>query len=499
VVVVEYSLCWGLTMSAHLVVIMGTQFYDGREHRYVDCPITDVIQMMGRASRPLQDNVGKCTIMCQGSKKEFYKKFLYEPFPVESHLDHYLADHLNAEIISKRVETVHDAVDYLTWSFYYRRITQNPNYYNLQGVSHRHLSDHLSELVENTLEDLAQAKCISIDNETDLAELNFGMIAAFYYIKYTTVEKFSSSLTKASKLKGLLEVLCSASEFEELPVRHREDIALQKLAMHLPLKISDAKDYGQPNVKCNVLLQAHFSRVPLAAAVAEDLSKLLPDAVRLLQSMVDVISSKGWLAPALHAMELSQMVTQGLWNSDPSLMQLPHVTKDMALKLGKMGVNSVAELMDMEDDERNQALALPPSKMQDIAQFCNNFPDIDVKYQLEDESEVVAGESAVLTVDLEREEDEEQTGVPMVNAPRYPQLKAEGWWLVLGNPKTNELLSIKRISMKKHALTSKLEFTAPEAGKHTFMLYLMSDSYVGCDQEYEITVKVGAASMDESA
>ena len=37
-------------------------------------------------------------------------------------------------------------------------MTQNPNYYNLQGVSHRHLSDHLSELVENTLNDLEQSK-----------------------------------------------------------------------------------------------------------------------------------------------------------------------------------------------------------------------------------------------------------------------------------------------------------------------------------------------------
>ena len=54
-------------------------------------------------------------------------------------------------------------------------------------MTHRHLSDHLSELVENTLADLEQSKCIAIEDEMDLSPLNLGMIAAYYYINYTTI------------------------------------------------------------------------------------------------------------------------------------------------------------------------------------------------------------------------------------------------------------------------------------------------------------------------
>ena len=78
-------------------------------------------------------------------------------------------------------------------------MTQNPNYYNLHNVSHQHLSDHLSELVENTLNDLVNSKCISIgmypvtffssvahvvvsEDEMDVSPLNLGMIAAYYNI-----------------------------------------------------------------------------------------------------------------------------------------------------------------------------------------------------------------------------------------------------------------------------------------------------------------------------
>lgn len=45
----------------------------------------------------------------------------------------------------------------------------------------------MSELVEQTLSDLEQSKCISVEDEMDVAPLNLGMIAAYYYINYTTI------------------------------------------------------------------------------------------------------------------------------------------------------------------------------------------------------------------------------------------------------------------------------------------------------------------------
>uniref|UniRef100_A0A8D3C5P4 Activating signal cointegrator 1 complex subunit 3 n=1 Tax=Scophthalmus maximus TaxID=52904 RepID=A0A8D3C5P4_SCOMX len=261
VVVSSRSLCWGINISAHLVIVMDTQYYNGKIHAYVDYPIYDVLQMVGKANRPMLDDEGRCVIMCQGSKKDFFKKFLYEPLPVESHLDHCLHDHFNAEIVTKTVENKQDAVDYLTWTFLYRRMTQNPNYYNLQGMSHRHLSDHLSELVEHTLHDLEQSKCISIEDEMDVAPLNLGMIAP------------------------------------------------------------------QRFLTCQAMFEFKRNRVTLFLCLAELFSMSL-NAIRLIQACVDVLSSNGWLSPALAAMELAQMVTQAMWSKDSYLKQLPFFTSE---------------------------------------------------------------------------------------------------------------------------------------------------------------------------
>ena len=42
----------------------------------MDFPITDVLQMMGRAGRPQYDRHGVAVIMVAEPKKSFYKKFL---------------------------------------------------------------------------------------------------------------------------------------------------------------------------------------------------------------------------------------------------------------------------------------------------------------------------------------------------------------------------------------------------------------------------------------
>ena len=137
--------------------------------------------MAGFASRGGKYASGKVVVMTHVSKKAYLNKFLFEPLPVESTFHLHLNDALNAAITSRTVTSMRDAMEWLTWFFFYRRLPQNPNFYSLGGVSDEELNDFLSTLVENTAVDLQEAGAINIVEES-LEPLNLGVLSTHLYI-----------------------------------------------------------------------------------------------------------------------------------------------------------------------------------------------------------------------------------------------------------------------------------------------------------------------------
>jgi pre-mRNA-splicing helicase BRR2 len=526
VMVASRDVCWELDCKAHLVIVMGTQFYEGTEHRYVDYPLSEVLQMFGKATRPLEDKISKGVLMVPAVKREYYKKFLNEALPLESQLQQYLHDAFVSEISTKMIESAEDAISWMTFTYFYRRLLANPTYYHLTDTSHEGLSAHLSELVETTLKDLAdpESKIIDLDEEDDsVTPLNAAMIAAYYNISYITMQTFLLSLNERTKLKGILEIVTSATEFESIQIRRHEDSLLRRIYERVPVKVAQP-NYDSPHFKAFVLLQAHFSRMQLPIDLAKDQEIILTKVLSLLSATVDVLSSDGHLN-AMNAMEMSQMVVQAMWDRDSPLKQIPHFTPEVIKAANEAGyvcslvqletytnldclfsITDIFEFMDAMDPSENpnyaalvKSLGLSQTQLAQAANFTNSkYPNIELEFELEDPDDITAGAPAYIKVKIVRDVDEEDESADVdttVHAPFYPVKKMENWWLVVGDEKSKTLLAIKRITIAR-SLNVRLEYTVPTPGDHELKLFLMSDSYVGVDQDPSFKVTV-AEGMDE--
>lgn len=56
-----------------------------------------------------------------------------------------------------------------------------------------------------------------------------------------------------------------------------------------------------------------------------------------------------------------------------------------------------------QDDERRELLQMSEAQLEDVARFCNRYPDIQMAHQVADAEDVRAGEQVQVTVQLERE------------------------------------------------------------------------------------------------
>ncbi|KAK5666592.1 putative steryl acetyl hydrolase mug81 [Batrachochytrium dendrobatidis] len=555
VLIATSTLAWGVNFPAHLVVVKGTEFYDAKTKGYVDFPITDVLQMMGRAGRPQFDDSGVAVILVHDVKKNFYKKFLHEPFPVESSLHTCLEDHFNAEIAAGTIKSKQDAMDYLTWTYLYRRVRMNPTFYGAEDASDLAIVRYLSNLIVDTLESLRAAECVNIIDDFDVESTPFGKIASYYYLRYKTIgilkkrllRKFHErhSLQPGQKVGGhyikLVRIISDAAEYDELPVRHNEDIKNRELESVLPFKARVAKDsqsgfdavgsdvvqYDCPHLKTFLLLQAHLVRqdqLPCSDYHTDTIS-VLDQSIRIVQAMIDVCVLQGYLATTLGLTSILQCIKQARWESDSPLLTLPHMTPELlgSLKLNGIVVQDLAQLCFLNDHDRGSVLrnipGLSVSQCRDIFNVVTNMPAMTIKYEIKGAKEkngrwmVSAGKVYCITLSFVRERpyvsNYGEKGMYQIHSPRFPKLQTEGWWVILGDQRCDELWALKRcspvnkeadkkkigrVSDKKRmdVLCTSMSIEAPSlTGEYDFDIFLVSDGYRGLDKQQPLRIYVG--------
>ncbi|CAF2034237.1 unnamed protein product [Rotaria magnacalcarata] len=515
ILVATSTLAWGVNFPAHLVIIKGTEYYDGKTHRYVDFPITDVLQMMGRAGRPQFDDSGKAVIMVHDVKKNFYKKFLYEPFPVESSLLNVLSDHLNAEIVSGTISTKQEALDYLTWTYFFRRLLVNPSYYQMEPLASDAneqvtLNTYLSTIVQRSLDELIRSTCVLIseDDQRTLQATVHGRIASHYYISYKTINMFAQRVTSNTTIADLIDIISSAHEYAEMPVRHNEDELHKTMVDHVRIPFQRPPQLDSPHLKTNLLIQFHLSRLEFPRVdYVTDLKSCLDQIVRVIQALIDLCAYKALLSPCLLCIHFLQMIIQARWITDPDVLTLPHI---IDRSFARIFSSRLCQLTDIKRETLNSMIQthLTTAQIDDIYEHLMRLPQIELTFNIRGfwstrvetrqlPANVHADQEYTLQIALKRinrirRNEFRQLTTSSVNKP-----KDESWIFVLGNSDTGELICIKRFNqiIRSHTTVSLSFVTSNIIGRQRLTLYLLSDGYLGLDQQYDFFIDVQSASL----
>ncbi|XP_022221242.2 activating signal cointegrator 1 complex subunit 3 [Drosophila obscura] len=526
VLVATATLAWGVNLPAHLVVIKGTEYFDGKVKKYVDMPITDVLQMMGRAGRPQFDNEGVAVVLVHDEKKNFYKKFLYDPFPVESSLLGVLPEHINAEIVAATVQTKQAALDYLTWTYFFRRLLRNPSYYQLEGVEPENVNAFMSNLVEKVIYELSQAACL-VERDGFLVPTFLGRISSFYYLTYRTMKHFLEDLQPGMGTREVLLAIADCYEFDQQPVRHNEDKYNEQMAETSRYR-PPSGTWDSPYTKTFLLLQAHFSRHSLPNSdYLTDTKSALDNATRVMQAMVDYTAERGWLSTTLVVQQLMQSVIQARWFDASEFLTLPGVNEDnldVFLNIAHaehdyLTLPVLKELCRKEYEVLAAPLrdAFEEHEIEQMYKVIQQLPEIALKMSVEGRFmaeeyakrplaleanttwlQLHANEDYVLRIDLQRlnasgsghRRAGGQSGYA-VHCPKYAKPKNEAWFLTLGSQANDELLAMKRLTLRGQRTTNRISFQAtPRRGRLQLTLYLMSDCLMGFDQQFDLKFEI---------
>lgn len=487
--------CCFMSPSSKIVAVLGTQYYDERSHNFVNYPANNILEMVGSAGAStgafLSEEAAKVLILTSISMKEYYRNFLTGSLPLESYMYFHLHDLFSTEISSSVIQCKQDCIDWLAYTYFYRRLHANPSFYGVKDVSAYGISAYLTELVESTLNDLNDASMIEIEENADgddekeesISPLNGCLISSHYDISFVTMHIFLTSLSGSSTLEEILQILSRAAEFEDLSIDEGERAALSKIQHFMPLKASKETVTNLTWNKVFVLLQAYFSRTSIKSDFQMDLRKILRRAVPLINAVVDILSGDGRLN-AMTAMDISQMLIQGVWDTDSPLKQVPYFDNEILSACSRMKIETVFDIMALEDAEREQIMTMNSSKLTKVAHFINNYPNIELEYNLEGSDNIEADQAKVLLVTLTRDEAPDTLEVSSLT---FPFDKLESWWLVLGKISTRELLAIKKVSIRQESQTSELEFTLPK-GEHQLTLWCVCDSYLDADKEVSLNI-----------
>jgi len=303
---------------------------------------------------------------------------------------------------------------------------------------------------------------------------------SYYYLNHETIRLFLSKATHQASFEDALSWLSLATEFDELPVRHNEDLINAELAKNLRYNPSIlGLPLWDPHVKAFLLLQAHFDHINLPISdYVGDLTSVLDQSIRVCQAAIDVFAERGYWSTVKMMITLMQCIKSAQWPTDPPVSIFPGVN----IQFAEADVQSVIQkdlrwltsASPRELDHMAGTLTLRRGTMPHFVAAIKEVPKLVVS--------LIERKLNQVTLEIRRQNPFKNRDGRMY-APRFPKPQTEGFFVLLCQQGADELLALKRIgwsTTSKTFIKSTLELQK-DVAEIDLVVLVVSDGYPGLE------------------
>ena len=310
-----------------------------------------------------------------------------------------------------------------------------------------------------------------------------------------TLTFISYYMTDGTRSKNGPEMLACSGESREITIKASDNDDMVKV---VDAVVEPAKPrYNKQGIvmKNRILIEAHMQRLHrlLSKSLRADLNVLLEKSVMITQAIVEIALMREWVQTAVSMIEFTRMLVQGLDVKSSPLLQIPHFTEETVAHAsrGKGAISTLRDFLDRPADQRKGIAEFSPDQLLDIEEFAKHVgrAKISAKVEVEDEENIAEGDIATCVVEIERTNLSEGEAEGPVHAPLFPVSKFEEYWAILTNTANGKMICFTRIRSNERSVTEKLRFMVGSSGDHHLVLNVVSDSYAGLDQTFDLKFK----------
>ncbi|KAH6633045.1 nucleotide-sugar transporter-domain-containing protein [Boeremia exigua] len=386
------TLAVGVNLPCHLVIIKNTVSWSQEGlQEYSDL---DMMQMLGRAGRPQFDNSAVAVIMTRQTKVRRYETLVTGQEILESKLHLNLIEHVNAEIGLGTIRDLDSARKWLTGTFLYVRLRQNPVYYKLEGSrSGQEIQEQVDDIC---VRDIAILKEYNLAiGEDHLRCTEFGHAMARYYIRFETMRVIMGLQPKAT-LSEILSAVAQAAEFSKIRFRQGEKSIYKILNRSPSIRFPIPVNLDLPAQKVSLIIQSVLGHAEICwdgdaskhkQQFSQEVAVIFKSINSLVRCVIDCQLVLGDSVSIHSALMLERCLGSKAWDDSPlQMVQIPNVGAVTVRKFVNAGIRGIEDL-EATDARRIDTVAgrNPPFGLK-VLDDLKSFPKLRVSLHLQSSS-----------------------------------------------------------------------------------------------------------------